>query len=53
MITDHLRLHGKVTVAEARDILATSRKYALALLERLDEEKITRRLGDERVLLKG
>lgn len=53
MITDHLRLHGKVTVAEARDILTTSRKYALALLEHLDEEKITRRLGDERVLLKG
>jgi selenocysteine-specific elongation factor len=28
----------------------TSRKYVLALLEYLDEKKITRRVGDERVL---
>jgi len=36
-----------------RDLLGTSRKYAQALLEHLDEEKITRRVGDERVLLRG
>jgi selenocysteine-specific elongation factor len=28
----------------------TSRKYAVALLEHLDGKKITRRVGDERVL---
>ena len=40
---------GSVTVAAFRDRFATSRKYALALLEHLDERKITRRAGDTRV----
>jgi selenocysteine-specific elongation factor len=31
-------------------MFATSRKYAQALLEHLDEQRITRRVGDERVL---
>ncbi|MCH7607799.1 MAG: selenocysteine-specific translation elongation factor [Chloroflexi bacterium] len=52
-ITEHLREHGKVTVAEVRDMFGTSRKYALAVLEHLDEEHVTRRVGDERVLLGG
>jgi selenocysteine-specific elongation factor len=41
---------GQVTVAQVRDELDTSRKYALALLEHLDAEHITRRVGDVRVL---
>lgn len=40
---------GEITVAEARDIFNTSRKYALPLLEYFDREKITRRVGDVRV----
>lgn len=36
------------TLAQARDALATSRKYVQALLEHFDEEKITRREGDIR-----
>jgi selenocysteine-specific elongation factor len=40
---------GNVTVASFRDRFATSRKYALALLEHLDERKLTRRVGDVRV----
>lgn len=40
---------GKITVGEARDILSTSRKYALPLLEFFDREKLTRRVGDVRV----
>jgi selenocysteine-specific elongation factor len=52
-ITTHLKASGKVTVAEVRDLLGTSRKYALAILEHLDDEKVTRRQGDERVLLQG
>ncbi|WP_026369534.1 selenocysteine-specific translation elongation factor [Kallotenue papyrolyticum] len=40
---------GEVTVAGLRDQFGTSRKYALALLEHLDERKITRRVGDVRV----
>ncbi len=49
-ILAHLRAHDTITVAEARDLLDTSRKYMLALLEHLDERRITRRQGDDRVL---
>jgi selenocysteine-specific elongation factor len=45
-----IEINGEITVAELRDRYATSRKYALALLEHLDDERITRRLGDKRVL---
>src|SRR4030066_358276 len=45
----HAKAKGKVTLAEVRDILGTSRKYAQALLEYMDEKKLTRRVGDERV----
>jgi selenocysteine-specific elongation factor len=37
-------------VAGVRDLFDTSRKYALALMGHLDERKVTRRVGDERVL---
>jgi Elongation factor SelB, winged helix len=33
-----------------RDLFGTSRKYALSLLEHLDDEHITRRNGDVRGL---
>jgi selenocysteine-specific elongation factor len=49
-IKAHLRAHGKITVAEVRDMFSTSRKYALALMEYLDTQGITKRVGDERVL---
>jgi selenocysteine-specific elongation factor len=39
-----------MTVAQVRDEFTTSRKYALALMEYLDNQKVTRRVGDERVL---
>ncbi len=45
----YLRLHGKMTVAEARDILGATRKYILPLLEHMDALRITKRSGDERV----
>ncbi len=50
VIVEWLRSTGKITVAEVRDRFGTSRKYALAILEHLDEERVTRRVGDERVL---
>ena len=49
-IVAHLREHGSITVAEARTMFNTSRKYILPLLERMDQDQITRRAGDERVL---
>ncbi|MEE8373865.1 MAG: selenocysteine-specific translation elongation factor [Dehalococcoidia bacterium] len=52
-IVDHIKQHGRVTLAETRDLFNTSRKYAQAILEHLDQEKVTRRVGDERVLGSG
>jgi selenocysteine-specific elongation factor len=49
-IRRHLAEHGRISAAEARDLLGASRKYAIALLEHLDDIKVTRRVGDERVL---
>jgi selenocysteine-specific elongation factor len=46
----YLQEHGTITVAQVRDQFGTSRKYALAFLGYLDEKRITRRVGDERVL---
>lgn len=42
--------NGAITVAQVRDMFNASRKYALALMEHLDQRKVTRRVGDERVL---
>jgi selenocysteine-specific elongation factor len=50
-VVEAIRQHGTITVAGARDLFGTSRKYALALMGHLDERKITRRVGDERVLM--
>ena len=49
-IVEYLRGNSSITVAEARTLFDTSRKYILPLLERMDQEQITRRNGDERVL---
>jgi len=49
-VTAHLGSRGRVTAAEVRDMFHTSRKYAVSFLEHLDGKKITRRVGDERVL---
>ncbi len=37
------------TMGMIRDRFATSRKYAVALLEYLDDRRLTRRVGDSRV----
>jgi selenocysteine-specific elongation factor len=46
----HIQTHGSITVAQFRDLFKTSRKYALGMLEHLDSEGVTKRVGDERVL---
>lgn len=45
-----LEKHGTVKVAEVRDAFMTSRKYALALMEHLDDMGVTIREGDVRRL---
>ena len=49
-VTSRIKVQGQITLAEVRDMFQTSRKYAQALMEHLDGEKITRRVGDGRVL---
>jgi len=41
----------KLDVARFKDLAGVSRKYAIPLLEYLDREHVTRRVGDERVIL--
>ena len=40
--------HDTITLTEYRDVLQTSRKYALALLEHFDRNKMTKKDGDLR-----
>jgi len=49
-VVDALKNSGTITIALFRDRFNTSRKYALATLEYLDEIGITQREGDERRL---
>jgi selenocysteine-specific elongation factor len=49
-VVETLESGGTVTVAALRDHFGTSRRFAQAFLEFLDGERITRRVGDERVL---
>lgn len=46
----YIRERGSMEVRELRDLLGTSRKYAVPLMEHLDEIGFTRRVGDRRVL---
>jgi selenocysteine-specific elongation factor len=48
MIRDRLEVKGTITLAEVRDLLHTSRRYAQALLEHLDVIGLTRREGESR-----
>ncbi|HUM06091.1 MAG TPA: selenocysteine-specific translation elongation factor [Terriglobales bacterium] len=41
----------KIDVARFKDLTGVSRKYAIPLLEYLDRERVTKRVGDERVIL--
>ena len=49
-VSSQIRESGSITLAQVRDMFGTSRKYAQALLEHMDDKRITRRVGDERVL---
>jgi selenocysteine-specific elongation factor len=44
---------GAITLARLRDELQTSRKFAQALLEHLDAERVTKRLPDDSRVLRG
>ena len=42
---------GPITVAKARDLTGSSRKHVLPLLQFLDDHGLTRRVGDDRILI--
>ncbi|WP_298270576.1 selenocysteine-specific translation elongation factor [Geobacter sp.] len=48
-----LREKGEITPPEFREITGLSRKFMIPLLEYFDQEKVTIRVGDKRVLRKG
>ncbi len=50
MVRDIISNSGSITVAQLRDRMGASRRPVLALLEHLDAEHVTRRVGDSRVL---
>ncbi len=50
MVREIAAANGSVTVGQLRDRMGASRRPVLALLEHLDGERVTRRVGDARVL---
>jgi selenocysteine-specific elongation factor len=50
MVKEIVAANGSVTVAELRDRMGASRRPVLALLEHLDAQRVTRRVGDARTL---
>jgi len=42
---------AKIDVGKFKEMAGVSRKYAIPLLEYLDRERVTKRVGDERVIL--
>ena len=47
---DFIGKNGEITLAQYRDIIGASRKYAVAILDYCDAKKITKKIGDSRVL---
>lgn len=50
-VIGELASSGRITVARARDLTGSSRKHVLPLLQFLDDHGVTRRIGDDRVLV--
>jgi selenocysteine-specific elongation factor len=50
IVKELIAANGSVSVAQLRDRMGASRRPALALLEHLDAVRVTRRVGDARVL---
>ncbi len=50
-ITEYKTKSDRIGVAQFKELAGISRKYAIPLLEYLDREHVTRRAGDERIIL--
>lgn len=51
ILRDCINETGSITLSQYRDLLGTSRKYAILILEYLDQQKITKLIDDARVLI--
>jgi selenocysteine-specific elongation factor len=51
LVVDELAAAKTITVSRARDLTGSSRKHVLPLLGYLDDHGITRRQGDDRILV--
>ena len=51
LLTDYKKQSAQIDVGKFKDLTDISRKYAIPLLEFLDRERVTRRVGDCRVIL--
>ena len=49
-LREYLELNKKITLSQYKDLLNTSRKFALILLDYFDEKGVTKRVEDYRVL---
>ena len=49
-IAEFISSNGPATVSQLREALGSSRRVMVPLLERLDREGFTRRIGDQRTL---
>ncbi len=45
---EHVNQNGQITLAEMRDLMGASRKFAVAVLEYWDKRGITKKVGDAR-----
>jgi selenocysteine-specific elongation factor len=52
-VVDYLRGHEAISPPELKDLLGVTRKYAIPLLEYLDAQRVTVRVGDRRILRDG
>ena len=50
-VGEHKKRSPRMDVAAFKELAGVSRKYAIPLLEWLDRERVTRRVGDEREIL--
>lgn len=51
VLREYLTQREQITVAEFRDLISSSRKYTVPLLEYFDKIKVTKRMGDKRTLI--
>ena len=50
-LIDFLKINGSISISQVRTLLGISRKYIIPLLNKMDQEKITQRKENNRILI--